>query len=232
MAYMKLTMRSISLNCNMDVSVFYPFESKNTDIPTLYLLHGKDGMFLDWPLAAHIHQIAMEKELCVVMPTARDPFSSKVSWLGDYYRYIGWELPDYLNMVVSTLSRKRERHFIAGVGHGGYYAARIALNRPDYFFGAGCFEAPIDAADEIRGNCALEPDTPDWRSIEGSSLDLFARASSLPDGAAPRLYLCNCPAADVKRMREREIPCEEFTVPAHNWNAYAEELIKRLPISR
>lgn len=206
MAYMRLTQRSTSMNCNMDVAIFYPMPDhrKNTieQIRTekkkvLYLLHEKGELFLQWPLQSNLYEWAMEREIIIVMPTVRDYFSARLSTMGDVFAYISRELPQYIQTILPA-SDKREHNLIAGMGMGGYYALKVAATYPDHFLAAGAFSSLPDVKDYLNGQSEDVPEHMTPEEFEGSSNDVLGLLKKLKEsgGNFPEIYLQCSPWAE------------------------------------
>lgn len=206
MAYMRLTQRSASMNCNMDVAIFYPMPDYRTNSidqiksekkKVLYLLHDREELFLQWPLQSNLYEWAMEQEMVIVMPTVRDYFASRFSTVGDVFAYISKELPEYIQTIL-PVSKRRKHNLIAGIGMGGYYAVKVAAASPDRFLAAGAFSSLLDVKDYLNNQCK---DVPEYMTLEefaNSPNDVLGLLKNLKANGEqlPGLYLHCSPMAE------------------------------------
>lgn len=99
--------------------------AKADGFPTLYLLHGMLGNYMDWVTRTNILALAEERGLAVVMPSGDNSFYFEGRMpFDDYESFIGKELP-LVTRRMFPLSKRREDTFIAGLSMGGYGALRI-----------------------------------------------------------------------------------------------------------
>ncbi|MBR1584288.1 MAG: acetylesterase [Clostridia bacterium] len=95
--------------------------------PTLYLLHGYSGNFMDWLYDSTIAREAMKRGMAVVMPSGDNSFYLNNEFTGEAYAdFIGEELVSVTRKLF-PLSRKREETFIGGLSMGGFGALRSGL---------------------------------------------------------------------------------------------------------
>lgn len=210
--------------------------------PVLWLLHGGGDDFTAWPLNAMFLRRCERLGLAVVMPTIQD-FLGYRNELGDFYRQISEELPEFLGTFF-PLSRKREDNFIAGLSYGGYLAYRIALDHPEKYACVGSFSSPLDCAADLRDRHAGQPGYPRWEDAAGSELDILHTAGRLTEAgtAMPRMFQA-CGTEDftwqynlTARERFRELGCDHtwFEAPGDHhfdfWNLALERYLDWLPL--
>ena len=151
MAILQVTAFSKCLMRNVPLTVVLPVDrmvaSPRTECPTLYLLHGIFGNTLDFLNGTRIGRWAMERELCVVMPSGENSF-----YLNDpdqfalWSDFVGKELVE-LTRRMFPLSHRREDTFLGGVSMGGYGALYNGLQFRDTFSWILALSAPIRLED-------------------------------------------------------------------------------------
>lgn len=110
-----------------------PVREKRKPYKTLYLLHGILGDHTDWLYGTRIARWAVEKDLCVVMPSGENMFYLDQEASANYYgEFIGRELVEFTRKTF-PLSEKREDTYIGGLSMGGYGAIRNGLKYSDTF---------------------------------------------------------------------------------------------------
>lgn len=210
--------------------------------PVLWLLHGGGDDFTAWPLNAMFLRRCERMGLLVVMPTIQD-FLGYRNELGDFYRQIGEELPEFIGNLF-PISRKREDKYIAGLSYGGYLAYRIALDHPENYACVGSFSSPLDCESDLRERHAGQSGYPAAEEIPGSPLDILSTAAHLKETGTemPRLFQA-CGTEDFTwqynlnaRERFRGLGCDHtwFEAPGvHNfefWNLALEKYLDWLPV--
>ena len=238
-----------------DIAVLYPpkapnalpFPGKRTEAPAppypvLWLLHGGGDDFTAWPLNAMFLRRCECMGLMVVMPTIQD-FQGWRNELGDFYRQIAEELPEFIGNLF-PVSRAREDNFIAGLSYGGYLAYRIALDHPENYACVGSFSSPLDCEADLRERHAGQSGFPSADEIPGSPLDILHTAAVLIESGRPmpRLFQA-CGTEDftwrynlTAREHFRALGCDHtwFEAPGvHNfdfWNLALEQFLNYLPL--
>ena len=260
MAILQVTAFSKCLMRNVPLTVVLPVDrmvaSPRTEYPTLYLLHGIFGNTLDFLNGTRIGRWAMERELCVVMPSGENSF-----YLNDrdqfalWSDFVGKELVE-LTRRMFPLSHRREDTFLGGVSMGGYGALYNGLQFRDTFSWILALSAPIrleDLRDRATDNafiltnrryaqrCFGDLQTAPERDV--NPLHLVERLWK--EGAQlPQIYLA-CGDRDellpgskrLAALLERlEIPhIFEILPGAHEWDFWDEALLRALellPIGR
>ena len=260
MAILQVTAFSKCLMRNVPLTVVLPVDrmvaSPRTEYPTLYLLHGIFGNTLDFLNATRIGRWAMERELCVVMPSGENSF-----YLNDpdqfalWSDFVGKELVE-LTRRMFPLSHRQEDTFLGGVSMGGYGALYNGLQFRDTFSWILALSAPIrleDLRDRATDNafiltnrryaqrCFGDLQTAPERDV--NPLHLVERLWK--EGAQlPQIYLA-CGDRDellpgskrLAALLERlEIPhIFEILPGAHEWDFWDEALLRALgllPIGR
>lgn len=239
-----------------EIAVLYPEKAPNAlpfagkeqlprreePLPVLWLLHGGGDDFTAWPLNAMFLRRCERMGLMVVMPTIQD-FLGYRNELGDFYRQIAEELPEFIGNLF-PVSRKREDNFIAGLSYGGYLAYRVALDHPENYACVGSFSSPLDCEADLRERHAGQSGYPDAAEIPGSKLDILNTAAELKASGRemPRLFQA-CGTEDFTwqynlnaRAHFRALGCDHtwFEAPGvHNfdfWNLALEKYLDFLPL--
>ncbi|MGN0514282.1 MAG: alpha/beta hydrolase [Lachnospiraceae bacterium] len=162
MAWVSLEYPSKTLNMAVQLEILMPQRSSKSDeaCRVLVLLHGAIGDRTSWLLRSQIALMVAEKNLCVVMPTAKNSFYLNTHNGYHYRDFICSELPNLIsNMTV--VSANRDDWMIAGCSMGGYgalYCGLSARERFSYiagFSGALDMEAHHEQADFILAENAL-----------------------------------------------------------------------------
>lgn len=119
---------------------------------TLILLHGYQNDQTEWSTHAPVRELAVKYNLAIVMPYGANSFYLDGKGRGSAYcRFIGEELPAYLEKTLG-LSSRREDHFIGGISMGGFGAIHTAYCYPECFEKAFAM-APaliVDAISDIQ----------------------------------------------------------------------------------
>lgn len=99
----------------------------------LILLHGLTGTDTDWLFGGLAHQMSVQFNLNVFMPTAGNTFYLDKGYIGaNWGEYVGSELPDYIRSTF-RIDMKRENTLIGGLSMGGFGALHVALSYPERF---------------------------------------------------------------------------------------------------
>jgi len=109
--------------------------------PVLYLLHGSGENYASWVTKTHADEVTKDLEAIVVMPDAASGFYVN-QYNGGRRGSPGWEryfLDEVIPEIEARFPIRPERrwHAIAGFSMGGYGAAYLAEQRPDYFGASG-----------------------------------------------------------------------------------------------
>ncbi len=114
-------------------------------LPVLFLLHGVDSSFADWPRHAHrlLQELSNEHGLIVVVPDG-----SPDGWYIDSprlpkHRYASWLIDELLPDVDAWLPTNGRRG-IAGQSAGGHGALTLALTHPGLFQSASSMSGVLD----------------------------------------------------------------------------------------
>ena len=213
-------------------------ENKSADkYPVLYLLHGLSDDDTTWLRRTSIERYATEKGIAVVMPTTHRGWYLD-SAKGNFYTFIGKELPMLVAEFFPSISTDREHTFIAGLSMGGYGALRFALSMPDKYAAAaalsGAFDinAPSRKAQLINEH-VIESDQ------SGTENDVYYLAQRLHDRGEnkPAIFMwCGTEDSllnDNRRMRDLMKKCGyelQYSESSgnHSWKYWDEQIQKVL----
>lgn len=204
MAFLELNYYSQVLGMNQPMAVILSEQSGYTpdwtndqlqDLPVLYLLHGMSGNQLDWQRKTEIERLLRQTKLAVIMPTTSLAWYTNTTYGLNYFDEFAKELPVKVASLFPQISKKREKHFVAGVSMGGYGAYKLAF-ATDYFSYAASLSGALIEDTNYPG--FLEMEKPSyWRGIfgdlsrfPGSENDIFALAEKqvAKKGSLPKLF--------------------------------------------
>lgn len=260
MALLQATIFSKSLMRNVSVTVILPADklmsTAQKEYPTLYLLHGIYGNTLDWVTSTRITRWAMEKDLCVVMPSGENSF-----YLDDpahfdlWSQFVGQELVD-LTRRIFPLSHRREDTFLGGASMGGYGALHNGLKYHETFSWILAFSpflrmerlqnSSYESGFILSSRAFAERCFGDLETLPQSDRSPMWQAERLVhDGVTlPQIYLA-CGERDeliqgVRQMAEvlerLDAPYQFDTMPgAHEWDFWdraLERSLQLLPLGR
>ena len=144
MAFIQLSYYSVAISRTAHVALELPNDLPPWIIPqdnphyqrpmkTLILLHGYQNDHTEWSTHANVRELAVKYNLAIVMPYGANSFYLDGKGRGSAYcRFIGEELPAYLEKTLG-LSSKREDRFIGGISMGGFGAIHTAYSYPARF---------------------------------------------------------------------------------------------------
>ena len=157
MAFFNIEYHSEALQMERSVNVIYPDASEiaptevdDKDIPVLYLLHGMGGNENSWQKRTSIERLLRHTNLIVIMPSTDLAWYTNTAYGLDYYDALAKELPQVMQRFFPSMTRKREKTFIAGLSMGGYGAYKIALSTDRFSYAAsfsGALGIGIDGKD-------------------------------------------------------------------------------------
>ena len=136
------------------VDVIYPDRDQiaetesDTDIPVLYLLHGMGGNHNSWAFRTNIQRLLRKTNLIVIMPNSENGWYTNTKYGVRYYDAIAKELPQVMQRFFPSMTKKREKTFIAGLSMGGYGSFKLALTTNN-FACAGSFSGALGLSVEM-----------------------------------------------------------------------------------
>ncbi len=203
--------------------------------PTVYLLHGFGGSYLDWSKNANLEEFVDEYSFILVCPDG-----SADSWYLDsplvkssqYETFIANELIRWTDSTYPTIARKSGRA-ITGLSMGGHGSFYLAMRHPEKYIAAGNMSGVVDLTQttqrlrlgEKLGNLEKFPER--WR--QHSVINLVDRIKNKNIG-----LLIDCGVDDVfidsnrqlhQRMLELNIDHVYIERPGqHNWQYWSRVL--------
>lgn len=136
---------SRAMNKPLKATVVLPsgIEDKNQDFPSVYVLHGAWGNYMDWHKNVTkpnlLQNLADQYQMILITPGVA-PFSyyydSPLMDSVQYETYISKELIPFVDQNYPTIKDKNARA-ITGLSMGGHGAMMIAAKHPDLFSAAG-----------------------------------------------------------------------------------------------
>ena len=121
MAFFQIEYSSDVLGQYRQVDVIYPDRDQiaeresDTDIPVLYLLHGMGGNHNSWAFRTNIQRLLRKTNLIVIMPNSENGWYTNTNYGVKYYDAIAKELPQVMQRFFPSMTKKREKTFIAGL---------------------------------------------------------------------------------------------------------------------
>ena len=232
--------RSSSLSRDMHYRVLLPaaYEAGGR-FPTLYLLHGLYGDYMNWDTRTRLEEYAKAANVMVVMPDADDSwYTNSATVPADKFEdYIVTDLISEIDEKFKTL-RDRHARAIAGLSMGGYASVKFGLKYPDLFVFAGSLSGAFNAAQN------LDTLRPEFRakllevfgnanSSTRAENDVFNLLSAPHHDPLPYFYLA-CGTADsflgtnralAQELSSRKLPYEYHETPGdHTWDYWDREL--------
>ncbi|GAA0349646.1 alpha/beta hydrolase family protein [Bowmanella denitrificans] len=114
--------------------------------PVLYLLHGHGGNYQNWAERTDVEALADKHQMLIVMPDGNIDswyLDSAVKANSQYQRYIGEEIPAFIDRQYRTVAERNGRA-ITGLSMGGFGALNVALAYPQHFIAAGSTSGGVD----------------------------------------------------------------------------------------
>ncbi len=261
MAVIKMTFMAETLGRTVPLTMILPTDKSYMEgmprreegkpYKTLYLLHGILGDDTDWLYGTRISRWAMDKDLCVVMPSGENLFYIDHEETGTLFgEFIGRELVEFTRKSF-PLSHKREDTYIGGLSMGGYGALRNGLKYSDTF-GAIIGLSSAMVVDETlpieNPHPHFASERQEWKqAVFGRDLNAVLETDKnvrvlvkqlLKEGKPfPDIYLA-CGTEDflyeknvsfVNFLRENNVPVRFDTAPgAHEWDFWDTHIKKAL----
>ncbi len=218
-------------------------DSKSNDkYPVLYLLHGLSDDESIWIRRTSIERYAETAGLAVVMPTTHRGWYMD-SPRGNFYSFIGEELPSLISEFFPSISTERKDTFVAGLSMGGYGALKFALSKPEKYAAAAALSGAFDINAVYRLNM-LKTEHVVSGSQVGNDNDVYYLAKKLHKNGEqkPNIYIW-CGTEDYllndnHRMRDLLNECNyNLTYSEYSgnhawkyWDEQIQKVIEWLPI--
>lgn len=113
--------------------------------PVVYLLHGAQGSYRDWPKKADLRSLASQYGVIIVCPDGQDSwyFDSPIDPKFQFETYVVYELRNYIETHYRTLNHSKYRA-ITGLSMGGHGALWLAWRHTDIYGSCGSMEGGVD----------------------------------------------------------------------------------------
>ena len=113
--------------------------------PVVYLLHGAQGSYRDWPKKADLRSLASQYGVIIVCPDGQDSwyFDSPIDPKFQFETYVVYELRNYIETHYRTLNHSKYRA-ITGLSMGGHGALWLAWRHPDIYGSCGSMQGGVD----------------------------------------------------------------------------------------
>lgn len=122
-------------------------EKKNPTrfFPVVYLLHGAQGSYRDWPKKADLRSLASQYGVIIVCPDGQDSwyFDSPIDQNFQFETYVVYELRHFIESHYRTINHPKYRA-ITGLSMGGHGALWLAWRHPDVYGSCGSMEGGVD----------------------------------------------------------------------------------------
>ncbi|MDR2833502.1 MAG: esterase family protein [Streptococcaceae bacterium] len=239
MALMEITYFSDSLDMEQKMTVLLP-ETRQTDIPVLYLLHGMGGSHSSWLRKSIIERLIKDLNLALVMPSTDLAYYTNTTYGMNYFDAIALELPEKIHQYFSQLSTKKQKNFICGFSMGGYGALKIGLKTDKFGYIAslsGAFDIKNETLNAMK-------DENYWQGIFGD-LDPFEELVNVAKTKKnqPQIYAwCGKQDFLFKANEQMMAKLEAFNYPLtfeitegshewYYWDKYLENVLSWLPVN-
>lgn len=203
--------------------------------PVMYLLHGLSDDETIWLRRTSIERYATEKGIAVVMPSTHRGWYMN-SPKGNFYTYIGEELPKLVAEFFPSISTERKDTFVAGLSMGGYGALKFALSNPDRYAAAASLSGAFDINAEYRLKSLMSEHVVSCNQT-GTENDVYYLTKALHESGKPKpdiFMWCGTEdylIEDNRRMRDLMNECEynlcySESPGNHAWNYWDEQISK------
>ena len=233
-----------------DVSMEEVFEPRHYERPTksLVLLHGLTGTDTDWLFGGVAHEMSIQYNLAIFMPTTGNSFYLDRGYAGgNFASFVGEELPAYIRSVFGYC-QSREDTMIAGLSMGGYGALRTALAFPQTYSACIALSSALrihemakgmDESTSVMPAAMIRDVFGELETLETSDRnpEVLVRRLKAEGKELPRLYMA-CGTEDTligynrdfrDFLRDEGVPCVYEEGPGmHNWYFWNEYLERGL----
>ena len=138
-----VAIKSAKMGRDINATIVVPEQYFDPDLqeeqfPVVYLLHGADGSYRDWPSKADLDDLASEYGVIIACPDGQDSwyFDSPIDPKMQFETFVTQELVAYVDGHYRTLPERRYRA-ITGLSMGGHGALWCAWRHPDVFGACG-----------------------------------------------------------------------------------------------
>lgn len=145
-----VAIKSTKMGRDINATIVVPEQYFDPDLqeeqfPVVYLLHGADGSYRDWPSKADLDDLASEYGVIIACPDGQDSwyFDSPIDPKMQFETFVTQELVGYVDGHYRTLPERRYRA-ITGLSMGGHGALWCAWRHPDVFGACGSMSGGVD----------------------------------------------------------------------------------------
>lgn len=201
--------------------------------PTLYLLHGAGGDYLNWLRnVPHITRLASKHQMIIICPDGGNTswyFDSPIDPGMQYETYLAEELVSFVDSTYRTIQHPSGRG-VTGLSMGGHGSLYLALRNQDIWGAAGSMSGGLDLRPygghwNIAERLGAKADFPErWEQhsvinmlhqLEGSSLEIM-----IDCGKSDFFYEANL--AVHRKLERMNYPHRYIEGPGHhNWQYWA-----------
>ncbi len=124
------------------------YADTNRSFPTVYLLHGYSGNYLDWSKHLDLRPLADRYQFILVCPDGGYNswyLDSPLDPKSQYETHIIKEVIPYVDQHFRSIAKKEDRA-ITGLSMGGHGALYLAVRHPGLFSAAGSMSGGVDLA--------------------------------------------------------------------------------------
>lgn len=229
-------------------------DQPTTRWPSLYLVHGSGGSYLDWTGLTDVEELTASSGVLVVMPDGGDH-----GWYADWWNGgVGgppmWETFHTVELpqLLERNWHASERRAIAGLSMGGHGAIVYAARHPKLYLAAASYSGVMDPiggameANDWWGDPVAQADV--WQAHD--PVNIASGLAGLPlyvsygdgtpgpfDGATisgddPEAWLALQNATFVQRLGELDIPVtvDAYGPGSHDWPYWERALHRSFPM--
>ncbi|HYH16054.1 MAG TPA: alpha/beta hydrolase family protein [Flavisolibacter sp.] len=229
-----VTIRSASMRKDIKCVVIKPdtYKNKDSQFPTLYLLHGFSGGFDNWiKRVPELQKHADTYQMLIICPDGEyggwyvdSPVDSNMR----YETYIAKEVPAYIEAKYRTIKDRKARA-ITGLSMGGHGGLYLGFRHANFFGACGSMSGAL-AIEYITKNYRVEKllgDTTNktlWRqhSIMGQMEQYPKDSVSIIMDCGTEDFVIEMSRMAHQKMLQLKIPHEYIERPGkHDWNYWA-----------
>ena len=234
-----VAIKSAKMGRDINATIVVPEQYFDPDLqeeqfPVVYLLHGADGSYRDWPSKADLDDLASEYGVIIACPDGQDSwyFDSPIDPKMQFETFVTQELVAYVDGHYRTLPERRYRA-ITGLSMGGHGALWCAWRHPDVFGACGSMSGGVDISQfpdrwNIHKRLGAYADNKQrWQDHSVVSLVPKLKdgqqAIIIDDGSEDFFYKVNCELHDA--LLKAKIS-HDFTIRPgnHSWNYWVNSL--------
>lgn len=149
LAYIEITHRFETLGGQCRFWVVLPEKGELESIPVVTLLHGASDDGSGWLRFTAVERYAFEKNIALVIPSARNGYYADMCYGPRYFSYVTEELPAECRRLFG-LSPRREKNYIVGLSMGGYGALKCALTYPERYKACAALSAAVHPENLVK----------------------------------------------------------------------------------